>query len=166
MSLILVTNMSEENKITTEGATEPKQISLEVEGEDKEMAWTPAKKATIRFYEFTKLIAHSMNMAKDKTIEGIYLAFVPAEHPDRGHYDMGWRIVVCFEDSDEALLMNPTSAYAQAFLPDGPEDVWFQRLFNEINEKYAQGEIVTLTVPEKDVGPDDGGPEEGDEKNE
>lgn len=118
-----------------------------IDGEKK--TWTPSEKIGLRIYEFTSMIAESLEDCKGKTIEDIFLGFVPGGHPDRGMLDMGWRILIYFKDSDQVLSTNPTAAYNQAFMTAAPEDIKLQSLLDELNKKHENGEVRVMALPEE-----------------
>lgn len=130
--------------------SEDKAIEIEavatIEGEKK--TWTPSEKIGLKVYEFTSMIAESLEDCKGRTVENILIGFVPGGHPDRGMLDMGWRILFYFKDDDQVLATNPTAAYNQAFMTAAPEDIKLQSLLDELNEKHANGEIRIISVPE------------------
>ena len=118
-----------------------------IDGEKK--TWTPSEKIGLRIFEFTSMIAESLEDCKGKTIEDIFLGFVPINHPDRGMIDMGWRVLIYFKDSDQVLSANPTAAYNQAFMTAAPEDIKLQSLLDELNEGYEQGLVKIMAMPEE-----------------
>lgn len=117
--------------------------------EGKKETWTPTEKAGLRVYEFTSMIAESLEDCKGKTVEDIFIGFVPPGHPDRGLLDMGWRILIYFKDSDQVLSANPTAAYTQAFMTAAPEDIKLQSLLDELNERHVSGGVRVMALPEE-----------------
>lgn len=125
------------------------EIKPDVIIESEKKTWTPAEKTGLRVYEFTSMIAESLEDCKGKTIEDIFIGFVPPGHPDRGLLDMGWRVLIYFKEDDQVLSTNPTAAYTQAFMTAAPEDIKLQSLLDELNEKHVNGEIRIMALPEE-----------------
>lgn len=137
--------MSENEEVPTE----PVQIPMGTDGEEEYTSFDANQKIALQSYDYTKLIALAISPAVGRTIESIALGFVPPEHPQRGTFDLGWRVLIFFKDEDTVLSVDPTAAYGQAFMSRGqPEDVKFKLLLEEIQEKYEKDEIRVLPVPE------------------
>lgn len=143
--------MTEENKTTER--VEPIQVAMGVDGEETYDEFDNNQKLMLRCYHFTSIIGNAMSKALlGETIESISLGFVPPEHPMRKTFDLGWRVLVYMEENDQVLVLDPTAAYARAFLSDGtPDDIKWKGIFKEINDRHESGEISVLKVPKETV---------------
>jgi len=120
---------------------------IEVDGAEKK-TFSQAEKNSLQSYEFTRIFADVLSDIIGNTIEDIKLCFVPPEHPQRGIFDAGWRIIFTFIENDDALMVNPTACYTKVFIGAGnePEDIKYNNLLDEINTKHAEGKLVTLNI--------------------
>jgi len=100
------------------------------------------EKFSLDCYKFTKELTRNLQCCVGKTVERIFVGYVPAEHSSRGLFESGWRIGITFKDDDSIYIINPTSIYLRTF------GVFFDRkhqmLLDELEEDVKNKKIVQL----------------------